>query len=164
MDVFNTFSPFGYEDTAFNRRISLSRSRARARSVINPYSKPERCGAESFKPFINPITKDVKDSWDVCSKRATKDDVLCSVHRKMLNNACAHGGLVQFKTNVRVPIEAIDKGGCALPAQTIVEAMVPKTKAAAATFFGKPPSTSATKFELNSKDHLKNAFLAQHGS
>jgi hypothetical protein len=155
MDVFSAYS---YQNSAFNRGTSGSRSR----NQFRPYSTPAKCQAESFKPFINPITKDVKESWESCSKKATGGDVLCSVHRKMLNNACAHGGLVQNKTNVRVPFEAVDKGGCAFPASFIADATSKGAgkKAAGTKFF---TDLKFEKFEINNRDHIKNAFLSLHG-
>lgn len=166
MDVFNMYASLGYQTPAETRRSARigSRSRNYAPTAF-PYSRPEPCKAESLKPFINPITKDVKDSWEPCSKRANKDDVLCPVHRRMLNTACAHGGSDQFKTNVRVPFEAISKGGCAMPAQSMAAALLtngtPTAKTEGTKFF---TGKSLTKLEINDRDQILNAFLIAYGA
>ena len=155
------------------RRLNrlAERERTSASRVSYVLTAPERCKAESFKVVEDWVSGagSTKESWEMCRKRVVKGDVLCAVHRRMLNQACAHGGLVQFKTNVKVPFEAIDKGGCALPAPSVADAVLNDTKKAVrakaeADKYFEDIEAGMTKFEINNREHILNAFLKFHGS
>lgn len=163
MDIFSTYNApqFMQQDPNVARRIALARSR---RTKVRSYTKAEKCQAESFHPFINPITRDIKDSWEPCNKNAVMNDVLCSVHRKMTNQACASGGMAVQKTIVRVPKVAFDRGGCAYPASFIAAALSGKwttAKTAAAALLS--AAGVADKVRLNIPAEMQATFLEAHG-
>lgn len=101
MDVFNVYG------TQQQHPRKPSRTPRRGTGTHTP------CQADRFKPLINPITKEIKDAWEPCGKHAILGDVLCSIHRRILNETCAHNGAYTYKTDIRVPLEAINMGGCA---------------------------------------------------
>jgi hypothetical protein len=128
-----------------------------------PYAPPTPCTADTFKPFINPVTYDVRDAWNPCGGKTSKEDSLCPVHRKMLNKACMHGGLIQFSSNIRVPLDAIEKGGCAFPASYI--GLITTTGTLKAAVGAKVFTDLKTeKFEISNMSQMSSAALKAFGT
>lgn len=129
MEFMNPYAMPAYQSAPFAKRPPRKPRR------YAPYANTVKCGAESLKPFINLIDHSTKDAWEPCSKKATTGDVICSVHRKMLNEACARSGIIQCKTRIRVPISALEKGGCAFPPDVLRTNIASITKTAGKAYF-----------------------------
>lgn len=86
-----------------------------ARRRSDPYYRvpapaKERCRAKILRPKKSLLDGSASEEYEPCRAPAVKDDILCSVHRRLVNiSASEMGEYRQGGSPVRVPFEAYAK-------------------------------------------------------
>jgi hypothetical protein len=94
---------------------------------ITPGSKytpkpSKQCAAESFKVRFDNFAFQTTEDWTRCKGLSYSDDVLCSIHRSILNKFCAGESGAKRSVRIKVPASAVDYKTCYIKTATIKQA------------------------------------------
>jgi hypothetical protein len=94
---------------------------------ITPGSKytpkpSKQCAAESFKVRFDNFAFQTTEDWTRCKGLSYSDDVLCSIHRSILNKFCAGESGAKRSVRIKVPVSAVDYKTCYIKTATIKQA------------------------------------------
>lgn len=145
------------------RRVPSSRRKLRVNPILGVPAVVNKCQADTFKPFFNPVTSSMKDDWMPCSARAPAGDLLCPIHQKLLNSTTLGGGICTSKIRVRVPVDALYSPKTKYMPIILYGALNGKSRSAADAELKNLLGTE-TKFELHDAETIITAMGAKFGT